>query len=472
MTHSPFPPPSPRLPSLPRAPAALALALALLLPGCASMRTPYDAPAVAVPAQWQHAPATARDAQAATGAWWKAFGDPTLDALIDSALARNNDLAVATLRVRRAQLQARLAENRPSLSGSASAGASRALDGGATTRSNSASLGVSYEVDLWNRLGASQDVARWEALATAQDREATAQALAGTTATLYWQLGYYGQRLAAAAESIAYAERTLALVQAQYDAGAVSALEVAESRQSLASQRASLALLQQQSVEASNALALLFDGAALGTAAPGWTTPRALPMQALPEVAPGLPAELLARRPDLRAAELRLRESLASVDATRLSYYPQLSLTGALGGSSASLGSVLANPLATLGAGLVLPFLNRTEMQLNTAIARSDYEQAVVTFRQTLYQALADVDNALSARRQYAEQAAQLEQSLADARRAEQLYEVRYRAGAVALKPWLDAQEKRRSAETALAENRLNRLTNHATLFQALGGGT
>ena len=167
---------------------------------------------------------------------------------------------------------------------------------------------------------------------------------------------------------------------------------------------------------------------------------------------------------------MRLRSTLASGDATRLSYYPQLSLTGALGGSSSALGSVLANPVATLGAGLVLPFLNQTEMRTNAAIAQTDYERAVVQFRQTLYQALADVDNALSARRQYAEQAVQLEQSLADARRAERLYEVRYRAGAVALKPWLDAQEKRRNAEIALAENRLNRLVNHATLYQALGG--
>ncbi|RYF01488.1 MAG: efflux transporter outer membrane subunit [Comamonadaceae bacterium] len=451
-----------------------ALALALLLAGCSSMRTPYDPPPVAVPAQWQHAPApqssAAREPLATTGAWWKSFNDPLLDQLVDSALARNNDLAVATLRVRRAQLQARLAEHRPSFNSSVSTGTSRPLDGGSSSRSNSVSVGVSYEVDLWNRLGASQDVARWEALATAQDREATAQALVGTTATLYWQLAYYNQRLAAASESIAYAERTLALVQAQYDAGAVSALEVAESRQSLASQRASLALLQQQYVQTSNALVLLFDGSAIGPAAPGWSAPQGLPATAPPDVAPGLPVELLARRPDLRAAELRLRESLASVDATRLSYYPQFSLTGALGGSSTSLGNVLANPLATLGAGLVLPFLNRTEMQVSTDIARSDYEQAVITFRQTLYQALTDVDNALSARRQYEEQAVQLEQSLADARRAEQLYEVRYRAGAVALKPWLDAQEKRRSAETALAENRLNRLTNHATLFQALGG--
>ena len=454
-----------------RTPFLSTLALALLLAGCSTLRTPYEAPAVAVPAQWQHSQAGARDAQAATGGWWKAFGDPALDALVDAALARNNDLAAAAIQVRRAQLQARLSENRPSVSAGVNAGASRPLDGGSTTRTNSASLGVSYELDLWNRLGASLDAARWEAQATAEDREATAQSLVGTTATLYWRLAYYNQRLRAAQESIAYAERTLALVQTQYEAGAVSPLEVAESRQSVASQRAALTQLQQQHVETANALALLFDGAAIGPAEPGWSAPAALPDAPLPAVAEGLPAELLARRPDLRAAESRLRGTLASVDAPRQSYYPQLSLTGALGGSSSALGNLLANPVATLGAGLVLPFLNMTEMRLNTEIARADYERAVVTFRQTLYQAFADVDNALSARRQYAEQAAQLEQSLADARRAEQLYEVRYRAGAVALKSWLDAQEKRRSAETALAENRLNRLVNHATLYQALGGG-
>jgi len=454
----------------PRIPFLNTLALALLLAGCSTLRTPYEAPAVAVPAQWPHAQSSARDAQAATGGWWKAFDDPALDALVEAALARNNNLAAATLLVRRAQLQARLSEHRPSVSAGVNAGASQPLDGGGTTRSNSASLGVSYEIDLWNRLGASLDAARWEAQATAEDREATAQSLAGTTATLYWRLAYYHQRLRAAEESIAYAERTLALVQTQYEAGAVSPLEVAESRQSVASQRAALTQLRQQQVETANALALLFDGAAAGPAAPGWSAPQTLPGAPLPAVAEGLPAELLARRPDLRAAELRLRGTLATADATRLSYYPQLSLTGALGGSSSALGSVLANPVATLGAGLVLPFLNLTEMRTSTAIAQADYERAVVNFRQTLYQALADVDNALSARRQYAEQAVQLEQSLADARRAEHLYEVRYRAGAVALKPWLDAQEKRRTAETALAENRLNRLVNHATLYQALGG--
>ncbi|KAF1048902.1 efflux transporter outer membrane subunit [Xylophilus sp.] len=448
-----------------------ALALALALAGCSSLRTAYEAPATAVPARWQHGPDAARDAEAATGGWWRAFGDPVLDALVEAALARSNDLAVAAIKVRSARLQARLEENRPTLSGSVSADASRSLDGGSTTRSNSASLSASYELDLWNRLGASLDAARWEAEATAEDREATAQTLVGTTATLYWQLAYYNQRLAAAAESIAYAERTLALVQAQYDAGSTSSLEVAESRQSLASQRATFVQLQQQVVTTSNSLAVLFDGVPVEVAVPGWRVPQALPEAPLPEVAAGLPAALLGRRPDLRAAELRLRKLLATADATRLAYYPQFSLTGALGGSSTTLGSVLSNPAVTLGAGLTLPFLNLTEMRLNTEVARNDYEKAVIDFRQTLYEALADVDNALSARRQYALQGEQLEQSLADARRIERLYEVRYRAGSVALSVWLDAQESRRTAETSLAENRLNRFANHATLFQALGGG-
>ena len=147
-----------------------ALALALALAGCATPRTPYEAPAVAVPTQWPHTQASARDAYSATGGWWRAFGDPVLDDLVDAALAHNNDLAAATLQVRRAQLQARLAEHRPSVNASLSTSAGRALEGSADiTRANSASLGVSYELDLWGRLDAAHDAARWEADASAED---------------------------------------------------------------------------------------------------------------------------------------------------------------------------------------------------------------------------------------------------------------------------------------------------------------
>ena len=145
-------------------------------------------------------------------------------------------------------------------------------------------------------------------------------------------------------------------------------------------------------------------------------------------------------------------------------------VVGALGGSSASLSHVLANPVATLGAGLVLPFLKLGEMQRNTAIARNSYEQAVINFRQTLYAALADAENALSARIQLQQQAHQQAIALEQAKRAEQLTEARYRAGAVALKDWLDAQEKRRAANLNWQSVQLARAINQVTLYKALGG--
>ncbi|MCX7277697.1 MAG: efflux transporter outer membrane subunit [Burkholderiales bacterium] len=442
--------------------APSALLCALLLAGCATQQAAYTPPATTLASQWKYADAS----QAVSNdAWWKAFHDPVLDQLVAQALARNNNLAAATIKLRQAQLQAGLAENRPVLSGSLSGTSTRTLDSPQqVTHSSGTSLGVSYELDLWNKLGSQRDVALWEARATAQDRASTALTLVATTAQLYWQLGYAQQRLASNLQSIANAQKTLALVQAQANAGAVGGLELAEARQTLLNLQATQTTLQQNVITANTALALLFD------AAPVPASPQMLPSSPLPEVAAGLPSELLARRPDLRAAELRLREAHVQIDATRASYYPALTLTGALGTSSTSLVNLLQNPFASLGAGLSLPFLNQQTMDLNIQVAQAQRDQAVVNFRQTLYTALGDVDNALSARQQYRQQAVVLQQALDAATQAERLYEIRYRAGSVALRPWLDAQDSRRTAEIAVAENRLNQYVNHATLVLALGG--
>ncbi|GAB1577304.1 efflux transporter outer membrane subunit [Bordetella petrii] len=457
------------LSSMPRPVLWCLLAVPLALAGCGLMRTSYERPAVRNPPAWTHA--TARDAAAAGGVWWRNFDDPTLTRLIDLALERNNDLAAAALRVRQAQLQAGLARSDqfPTLGGNVDLSRQRDLRRDQTiVRSNSASLSVSYELDLWDRLQAQRDAAEWEAAATEQDRASAALSLVGTTATLYWRIAFINQRLASADQSIAYARRTLELVQAQYDAGGASGLEVAEARQNLAAQQAARTEMAQQRVENLNALAILFDGPPDRIMA----DPLRLPPTTLPTVPAGVPADLLARRPDLRAAELRLRQALAQTDATRASFYPPLTLTGALGGTSTALSSLLQNPVATLGAGLTLPFLNWNQMRLNIRVSETEYALRVVEFRQALYQAMADVENALSDRTQLASQGELLRQSLAAARQAEDLYEVRYRSGAVSLRFWLDAQEKRRTAEIELDQNTLDRLINQATLYQALGGDT
>lgn len=453
--------------------ALVPLALALLA-GCSGTRTAYQAPGVNVPAAWEQQQATIF-AQL-PDQWWRQFDDPALSQVVESALARNNDLAAAALRVRQAQLQAGItaAGLGPIVAGRLSSGASRRLDGGgnSTVRSSGASLSASYEVDLWGRVASTRDAAEWAARATAEDREAAAQALAGTSAGLYWQLAYLNQRVASGGDSLAYAQRTQELVRSQYDAGSVSALELREAEQTVASQRAALAQLEQQRVETRNAIAVLMNAppgaATLAEVLP--TEPQRLPEAALPPVAAGAPAELLSRRPDLRAAEARLRNVLASGDATRASYYPALSLTGDLGTSSTSLLRLLSNPVATLGAGLSLPFLRAQEMKLSGQLAAAQYEEAVTNFRQTLYTALADVENALSARTQLLRQGEQLTLQLTAAREAERLYEVRYRAGATGLRTWLDAQQRRRTAELAVQENQLAQLNALATLYRVLGG--
>ncbi|HCJ7330847.1 TPA: efflux transporter outer membrane subunit [Citrobacter freundii] len=446
------------------------LLCSMLLSGCASLtRTPYMPPNPPMPARYEHARAedtiAARQSQ-----WWREFNDPGLNAVVDLAVARNPDLAAAAIRVRRATLQARRAGVAllPVPSGGGSTSLSRRLSGDLqrTTEAATSSISAAWEVDLFGRLAAERDAAVFEAHATAEDRDAVRLSLIGTAANLYWQIAFANEGLTLAEQSLAYAQRTRDLVETQYRAGGVSRLERREIEQLVAAQEAAITQLRQTRTEAREALRVLLDGAQTST-----REPQELSRAALPAVAAGLPAELLRRRPDLWAAELRLRRTLASSDATRLSYYPTLSLTGSLGGSSTALLNVLANPVATLGSGLTLPFLNVPAMRLDTQIARTQFEEAVILFRKSLYTALAEAENALSARTNLAAQGAALRRSREAAIETERLYEIRYRAGAVPLRTWLDAQERRRQADIDLAANGLAQLQNHVALNQALGGG-
>lgn len=445
-------------------PLAILIAASLALASCTSLRTPYVQPAVAVKSQWASTtPATAAQADQ----WWKAFGDPELDQLVERVLARNNDLARAAILLRRARLQVGLAVTNPTVGANLNASDSNPLrDGRTAFDSASTGLNVGYELDLFGKLAAARDVARWEADATDQDLQAARLSLIANTVSFYYQIAYLNERVTLVDQSLAYAQKTLDLIRVQRSAGGVSALEVAEAERNLATQQSTVRDLTRQRTEARNALDLLLNGETHKADA----EPARLPDGALPAVDAGLPADLLARRPDLQASELRLREQLASKDQTRLSYYPSISLTGSLGSSSTALTSLLSNPVGTLGAGLTLPFLQAGQMKLRIGVSQADYDRAVAGFRQTLYQAFAEVENALSARDQYGLQAADLRAALENARTAERLYEVRYRAGSTSLKTWLDAQENRRQAETALAQNRLNRLNTQVSLYKAVGG--
>ena len=448
---------------------AMIASLSMVLCGCADLvRTPYQPPAVNMPPAWS-LPSTTQVTN--EGRWWQRFDDPTLNHLMTEALRRNTDLAIAALRLRKALLQAELTDSQrlPGVQIEGSASYSRDLR--TQTRENTtfgASIFASYTVDLWGQLASESDAARWEAQATADDRANTALALTGTTASLYWQIAYLNQRLALSRASIDYTRRSLELSRVRRGAGATTALDILEVERSLATQEANQATLLQQRTQARNQLAIVFDQPP--QQALEVNAPESFMQIKLPEVAAGLPAELLARRPDLRAAEARLRSTLATGDATRASFYPSLSLSGSLGRSSEELSRLLSNPIGTIAADLALPFVQWRDMQRTLKISEADFQQATLAFRQTLYTALAEVENGLSARQQYQEEYVQLAKALEAARKAEELYRIQYDAGKIAVKPWLDAQESRRQAEISVAENRLNQLQNHIALIKALGG--
>ncbi|MCJ8161914.1 efflux transporter outer membrane subunit [Acinetobacter zhairhuonensis] len=450
-----------------------AMLLGSTLVGCAAVvKTPYQAPAVQTPAQFQYDRATVQQRQQAIYAdqWWRLFGDTQLNQLIDAVLAKNSDLAVAGMTLKQARLQAELSENqqKPRVSSTVSAGHEFDLNSGEDNSSGlSLGAGLSYEVDLFGKLARQTEAKKWEALATEQDLQATAQSLISTTAKLYWQLAYYNESRSTAQQSLATSQKLYDLVKAQYQAGSVSGLELTQAEQSVQSQKASLSQIQQSLVETRTAIAVLLR---MPVQQLDVQEPQRLPQLTLPSIAAGLPADILSRRPDLKAAELRLRESLASKDATTASYYPSISLTSNLGSSSTSLTQLLRNPALTLGASLSLPFLQYNDMKKDIAISQLDYEKAIVQYRQSLYQAFADVENALSSRSELDQQVKLQQRNLELAEKAERLTDVRYRYGAVALKNLLDQQETTRSARLTLVNTKQSQYNAYVTLMQALGG--
>ncbi|MBY7858963.1 efflux transporter outer membrane subunit [Vibrio fluvialis] len=437
----------------------------LLATGCVA-RSELPEQNVTVPEQWQTGQ-TQSETQAISQ-WWTSFGDPQLNQWVEKVLATNSDLAIATLTLKQARLEAGLAtsDTYPDVSASVSGERSKPLDGGDSSKSYQASLSVSYELDLWGKLSAAKDAAMWTALATQQEREATAQSLVATTAQLYWQIGYLNQRVELSNNDIKDAKETLALTQSQYHHGSVTRVNVLEAERTLAGLEATHRDYLQQRTEAVNAFAILFDQPPQDLA----TSIPALPDYAVPTIEAGVPADVLNRRPDVKQSLFELKSVLATKDNTDTNYFPSLTLTGALGGSSTELRKLLSDPIGTLGADLTLPFLNWNEMQLNRDIAQVKYESAIISYRKTLYAALQDVDNALSAKENYEFQAEKLQKQYDSAAEVARIYKSQYEYGAIDITTLLDAQENERSAKASLLENRYNQLVNIATVYQSLGG--
>lgn len=456
------------------------LFLSLLLSGtilsaCTQGDYGSTASPVAPPAAWKQADGTITASPWPAADWWGGFGSAELVSLLADARKANPDLAASAARLLQADARARAAgaDLLPSLN--ASAGISRqetdlSGNGGRSGRTSaSAGLSASYELDFWGANRATADSAAISAAISRLDQETVALTVTSTVANTYFQVLSLRDRIRSAEENLTLAERVMAVVDARFRNGAATALEVAQQRTALTSQRATLPALRQQELAASNSLAVLLGRAPadLSLSATG------LGGLGLPATGAGTPADLLERRPDLKAASKQLEAAGADIVAARAALYPSatLNLSGNLTGGG--LSSLVNAPTAVANAGLSLAqsLFDGGRRSAQVEVAQARRVELVETYRKAILTGFSDVETALSAARNAEKQRVLQEEAVRLARELFRLAETRYREGATDLLTLLDAQRSLLSAQDQLTQVRLSELQAAISLYRALGGG-
>jgi multidrug efflux system outer membrane protein len=411
--------------------------------------------------------------------WWQAFGDNTLDGLVESALVHNNDLAAAAGRVLEARALAGGAESArwPAIEIGGSASRSKISSNQTFGMLNpyrnafSASATLRYEVDLWGRLSRGKEAATATLLASEEDRRAVAQAVIAGVVRSWLQIQELQLQVALNERTVANFQKNQEFVRSRYERGLVTSLDVHLASQNLASAQAQGPALRQNLAQSKRQLEILVGRYPAGDIITGDHLPTALP-DPLPAVPAGLPSELLERRPDLGAAEMRLRASVARIGEAKAALYPRISLTGSAGSSSAELSDLFTEPtnIWSLAGSLVMPLINRgaTKAQIKAAEARA--QQAVAGYRTAVLQAFAEVENALDQDFHQSAQEEFLKDSVLQARRAVARAEERYGQGLDNILVTLETQRRLYTAESNYLTTQRLRRTARVNLVQALGG--
>ncbi|WP_049767721.1 efflux transporter outer membrane subunit [Parvibaculum lavamentivorans] len=439
------------------------VALALMLGAC-SMVPDYARPETGTPDAWSGPRVAGMDVAADTQ-WWNSFGDPELTLLMQVALANNLDIEQALARVEQARGAARAAGSSllPQVSGSGSA-SSRSVDGGSMSDSSQIGLSASYALDIWGRYRAQAQSADLSLVASEFDGYSAALIVQSQVATTYFTILALKDRIAIAEESLAAARDTLRIVEARYNAGSISGLDLAQQRNAVATIEASLPSLRAQEAANENALAILLARVPGRFAVEGET----LDKIALPAIAAGQPSELLERRPDIRSAEARLLAANANIGAARAAFFPSLDLSASV---TRSFAGGVAETASALGASLLAPIFSGGSLEGNLQSAEGRQVELAANYKQTVLTSFAEVENALVNADANALREASLAVAADEARRAYDLAQARYRSGASDLLSVLDAQRSWLSARDSAAQARLNRYSSAVDLFVALGGG-
>nr|WP_218166417.1 efflux transporter outer membrane subunit [Pseudomonas tolaasii] len=451
--------------------------MCLLLNACTGTPPASDS-GIAPPAAWQY---TERDAaQVVNQRWWTQFGSPSLNRLIDQARRDSFDVAAAMARVRQAQASAviagapllpevkfNLTASREKLLRGTGNSDLDATESNKTVDSFGANFTASYELDFWGGRAAARDSALQTLRASEFDQATVELTLLSNVADRYAQTLAARQRQHIAELNLANARNVLNLVQTRYDAGSATALELAQQKSLVASQQRQLPLIQQLAEESLITLAALLgqpvQALDLGSE----------PFQALtwPGIGPGVPSQLLSRRPDLARAEAQLAAASADVTVARAAMLPTVTLGATLGSGSYKAAEVLHSPFYNLTSGLVAPIFNNGRLSAQRDQARARQDELLQTYRGAIINGFADVEKSLSSITRLDEQRQWQAEELQQARTAFQIAESRYQAGAEDLLTVLETQRTLYAAQDLDVQLRLARLQASIALYKALGGG-
>jgi outer membrane protein, multidrug efflux system len=420
--------------------------------------------------------------------WWKGFGSPELNVLIEQARGHNFDILAAIARIRQADAQVRIAGAGllPTLNGTGSASwqhtglgsqsiSSRGRGGGGTgnasidTRSYGFGLSASYELDFWGH----NQSKRLSAVSSAEFSRFDSRTVALTTVTnvanTWFTALAFSDRLAVARRNVMDSRKSLDVIRGRMQAGTASALDVANQETLVSQEEATIPSLGSQLEQALIALGILVgEPPERITVQPGTLTALALPI-----VTPGLPSSLLERRPDVASAEAQLRASGFDVTTARTAFYPTIDLTGSAGFQAAALNALLTPGgfIANLAAGLTAPIFDGGALRGALEQARGRQAELLADYRKAVVQAFTDVDDALAGWRYGTEQERLQRIAVETARRAALIAREQMLAGTADVTAVLAAETAVFNAEDTLVQVRLARAQALLSLYKALGGG-
>jgi outer membrane protein, multidrug efflux system len=451
----------------------LTLCVALALVGCSTLKAPVT-PAlggVQTPTAWVEAPASAAQRDASDlAAWWRRFGDSTLDSLIADALAANTDIAQAqaSLRQARALADVQAAQLLPALGGSASA--QRSKSGSLPAANNfRAGLDASWEVDLFGGRRSATNATSLDAQASAANLGDVQVSVAAEVALAYLALRSSEAREDIAQRNLASQQETLQITQWRVQAGLATSLDAEQARAAVEQTRAQLPLLQKAAAQSRHQLALLTGRSADQLLL---TKNAALPT-APADLALAFPADTLRQRADVRASQARVEAAAQRIVQADAARYPSLQLSGSLGLSALTLSGLTGGGagVASLLAGVSLPIFDGGAGRAQVSAQQAAFDAATAAYRAAVLTALKDVEDALVALQRDRERLATLQQAADAADNAALLATQRYSSGLIDFQIVLDTQRSQLSAQDGVASANSDVAADHVRLYKALGGG-